>query len=147
MDDVSLTVELGKISSQSGAMSFTLSIRPDGSEEVHVYAHDPRDRRKSGVFLILSQFQMRKLGDIVVKSQTASERFKSDGLEIPVAEALPATALIANDEAQQLFQKAREQTAAGDRESTVQTLQEIIRRFPTSRWAAKAQKTLSNAGL
>jgi TolA-binding protein len=99
------------------------------------------------VLLTLSQSDMRKLGDIVVKAQTESERFKPNGLQISVAEEIPATVLIASDEAEQLFQRAREQIAAGDRESTVQTLQEIIQRFPTSRWAAKAQKTLSNAGL
>ncbi len=80
MDDVTVTIQLGSISSYAGELSFSLNVRANGLEEMQVYASDPKDRRKAGVFLRLSQSQIRELGDIVEKALTATGRLKPSPL-------------------------------------------------------------------
>ena len=50
MQDVSLQFNIGSISSLSGELSFTFVVSNGGSAHLQLYAFDPSDRRKSGVF-------------------------------------------------------------------------------------------------
>jgi murein L,D-transpeptidase YcbB/YkuD len=148
MDDVSLQVELGRIVNHSGVLSFKIVINGNGSESIQVYAYDPSDMRKSGVFLSLSTNQINDLEKIIAKAKTASTRFKNSQTKSTQHSEQPLLESKDEDEdARRLFDLARTNLKDGDRETTVVLLREIITRHPSTVWATKARKALVDAGM
>lgn len=59
MSDVSLKFDLGRVSSYSSTLSFSLEVQQNKSRRLAVYAH-PSDGRRSGVLLWLNDADLKK---------------------------------------------------------------------------------------
>lgn len=53
MDDISINIKVGNLSSICGTLTFTLVVKPDMQGVLQLYAYDPTDMRKSGTLLQL----------------------------------------------------------------------------------------------
>jgi hypothetical protein len=66
MDDITLNIKIGELTSIIGKLTFSLEVKPNLQGELHIYAYDPTDLRKSGTFLRLDAngyVQLKKIMD------------------------------------------------------------------------------------
>ncbi len=79
MDDVSVQVNLGSVSSLCGKLSFSFVVRNNGGAHVQIYGSDPSDGRKSGVLLLLDESQYQQLKTIISKTDETIEKLRASG--------------------------------------------------------------------
>jgi len=77
MDDISININLGNVSSIIGKLGFTLVVKPDMQGVLHLYAHDPTDMRKSGVLIQLDANGYSELKKIIEKIDSTIEKLES----------------------------------------------------------------------
>jgi len=143
MDDASLQIELGSVSSYYGELIFTLVIKEDGSERLYILGLDPSDKRKAGIFLFLSPEEVEKLSNIIEKAKTAGTRFKAAQISNQTVQVISVKN--EEDDARKLYQSAKDCLSSGDRVATIAILRNLVERYPGSAWATKAQKALADA--
>ncbi len=73
LKDMTLEIKLGTLTSYSGTMSFDLKIDGEGVGNIQVYAYDPKDMRKSGVFFRIGEAGLADLKGIVAKAEQTLE--------------------------------------------------------------------------
>ena len=61
MDDISININVGNVSSFGGKISFTLVVKPDMEGIIQLYAYDPSDMRKSGTLIQLDAYGYSEL--------------------------------------------------------------------------------------
>ena len=67
MDDISININVGNVSSLCGKLSFTLVVKPNMQGVIQLYAHDPTDMRKSGTLIQLDANGYSELKKIIGK--------------------------------------------------------------------------------
>ncbi|HEX8638392.1 MAG TPA: hypothetical protein VF692_10040 [Pyrinomonadaceae bacterium] len=80
MQNESIQINLSSISSQfSGKLDFTFIASNDGSVHLRIYAFDPKDLRKSGIHLMLSDSKYQSFKDIVTNIDETIKKLKQSG--------------------------------------------------------------------
>ncbi len=77
MDDISINIKVGNLSSICGTLTFTLVVKPDMQGVLQLYAYDPTDMRKSGTLLQLDANGYSELKKIIDKIDTTIEKLES----------------------------------------------------------------------
>lgn len=77
MDDISLNINVGNVSSLCGKLSFTLVVKPNMQGVIQLYAHDPTDMRKSGTLIQLDAKGYSVLKNIISKIDDTIEKLES----------------------------------------------------------------------
>jgi len=79
MNDVSLQVNLGAVTSMFGKLTFSFVVHNSGSAHVQIYASDPTDLRKSGVLLTLDEAGYRELRTLLNRTDETIEKLRTAG--------------------------------------------------------------------
>lgn len=79
MDEVTIEVQLGEVGSNYGKMKFAFVVGNDGSAFMKIYAFDPSDLRKSGIFMRLHEDQYQKLWSVMFKADETIEKLRLTG--------------------------------------------------------------------
>jgi len=77
MDDISININVGNVSSLCGKLSFTLVVKPNMQGVIQLYAHDPTDMRKSGTLIQLDANGYSVLKNIIGKIDDTIEKLES----------------------------------------------------------------------
>lgn len=77
MDDISININVGNVSSLCGKLSFTLVVKPNMQGVIQLYAHDPTDMRKSGTLIQLDANGYSELKKLIGKIDTTIEKLES----------------------------------------------------------------------
>ncbi len=77
MDDISLNINIGSVSSICGHLKFTLVVKPDMQGVLQLFAHDPTDMRKSGVLIQLDANRYSELKQIINRIDFTIEKLES----------------------------------------------------------------------
>ena len=79
--DTSLEIKIGHAKSawRSGQLEFSVLVSQDGSTYVQIYAHDPTDRRKSGVLLTMGQQEWQDFMQVLHAVQSGITRVQHAG--------------------------------------------------------------------
>lgn len=77
MDEISININLGNVSSFGGKLSFTLVVKPNLQGVIQLYAYDPTDMRKSGTLMQLDANRYSELKRIINKIDNTIEKLES----------------------------------------------------------------------
>ena len=77
MDDISINIKLGNVSSICGTLTFTLVVKPNMQGVLQLYAYDPTDMRKSGTLIQLDANGYSQLKQIITKIDATIEKLES----------------------------------------------------------------------
>lgn len=77
MDDISINIKLGKVSSLCGTMDFTLVVKSDMQGQIQVYCYNPTNMRKSGVLVQLDTTRFAELKQVIERAEQTMEKLKS----------------------------------------------------------------------
>jgi hypothetical protein len=77
MDDISININVGNVSSICGKLTFTLVVKPDMQGVLQLYAYDPTDMRKSGTLIQLDANRYSELKQIINKIDATIEKLES----------------------------------------------------------------------
>lgn len=77
MDDISININIGKVTSLIGSLDFKLVVKSNLKGVLQLYAFDPTDMRKSGVFLELDATQYSELKNIINIIDATIEKLES----------------------------------------------------------------------
>ncbi len=77
MDDISININLGNVSSLCGKLDFTLVVKPNMQGVLQLYARDPTDMRKSGTLIQLDANGYSELKKIIDKIDATIEKLES----------------------------------------------------------------------
>lgn len=64
---------------RTGQLEFSVLVSQDGSTYVQIYAHDPTDRRKSGVILTMGQHEWEDFMQVLHGVQSGIARIQQAG--------------------------------------------------------------------
>jgi hypothetical protein len=79
LEDTTLQINLGAVSSICGKLSFSFVVHSSGEASLHLYASDPSDGRRSGVLVQLDAAEYAKLKQLVQKTDETIEKLRSAG--------------------------------------------------------------------
>ena len=77
MDDISININVGNVSSLCGKLRFTLVVKPNMQGVLQLYANDPTDMRKSGTLIQLDANGYSELKKIIDKIDNTIEKLES----------------------------------------------------------------------
>jgi hypothetical protein len=79
MDDMSLEVNIGSVTSTVGQLRFKFVVHNSGAAHLQIYAADPTDMRKSGVLLTLDETQYNQLKALIARTDQTIEKLRAAG--------------------------------------------------------------------
>jgi len=76
---MSLTIDLGSVTSVCGELHFRLKIEGDGRGHLQIFAFDPDDMHESGILLLLDEGGYGDLKRVLAKADATIQKIRSAG--------------------------------------------------------------------